>query len=318
MAIAYPEGGGSYVKDGKTYYPGAALMLADRYVEGGTRLGPKPLAQVAGRRQPPGGWHASEKMDGLRVLWNGAALVTRSSPGKDPKGFSSAPAWFTAALPRGFALDGELWLGRGRFHDVAGVSTSKLPDEAKWARLRYAVFDAPAIQGGLEERIKAAAEALAGCRARWDRKGAFPASVVKTTLVRDEEHLAEVMASVVAAGGEGLILRSPGSPYVPRRSKHMLKLKVSEDTEVVVTGFEPGGGKYEGMLGALLGEELDARGRRTGRTVAVGTGFSDEERRDYRRLFPPGTVVSVAFMERTPGGALRMPSFRGVREDKSV
>jgi DNA ligase-1 len=96
----------------------------------------------------------------------------------------------------------------------------------------------------------------------------------------------------------------------------MLKLKVSEDAEAVVTGRELAAkGKYKGLLGALVGEELDSRGRRLGREVRVGTGFSDAERRDHAALFPDGTVISVAFMERTPGGAMRMPSFRGVRED---
>jgi DNA ligase-1 len=320
-AVDAPGAKPPYSRDGKTYHPGADLMLADRYVPG-MRLGPRLLEDIDGLRQPPVGWWASEKMDGLRALWNGASLVTRASPGKDPKAFSSAPAWFVAALPPGFALDGELWMGRGKFHEVAGISNAKEPDELKWRRVRYAVFDAPAVAGGLEARLGAARAAVLGSRRRWSKSAAakrvYPVAVVALKAVRDDAHLDAMMRETVAKGGEGLVLRSPGGPYVPRRSKHMLKMKAAEDTEMVVTGHQAGAGRHAGAMGALVGEELDANGKKTGLRVVVGTGFTDAQRRDHLALYPVGTVVSVAFMERTPAGALRMPSFRGVREDKAV
>src|ERR1700742_4064740 len=50
----------------------------------------------------------SEKYDGVRAVWDGRVLRPRS--GRPV----SAPAAFVEALPRE-AVDGELWLGRGRF-----------------------------------------------------------------------------------------------------------------------------------------------------------------------------------------------------------
>lgn len=315
-----------YERDGKTYFPGVALMLADKYTPSSEtpKKAPKAL-------NPPAGWLCSEKMDGLRALWNGECLITRSSPNKDAKMFSSAPRWFTDALPRGVALDGELWMGRGRFHEVAGISNRAVADDAAWARVRYAAFDAPAHPGGLEERLAAARAAVAERAAAWKEQGkatakrlprgapkrAFPVSVVKTTRVRDAAHLAELFEAVRAKepSGEGLIIRAPGSPYVPRRSKLMLKLKAVCDTEMRVTGRELGRGKFEGMLGALLGVETGAETGAGRVVIRVGTGFTEAERRNHARLFPDGALVSVAFMERTPEGRLRMPSFRGVRED---
>jgi DNA ligase-1 len=331
MTVAYPDGGRSYERDGKRYYPGAGLMLADRY-EAGMKLSAAALRGTSAGQQPPAGWWASEKMDGLRVLWNGEALVTRSSPGKDPKAFCSAPAWFLAWLPPGFALDGELWMGKQRFHDVAGISNAREADDARWRGVRYVVFDAPAAPGPLEARLEAARLALkttlkpTKATLKPKPQGASPVSVVFSTRVRDDEHLAALMRDALAGGGEGLILRAPGSAYVPKRSKLMLKLKGSQDAEAVVTGRELAtAGKYKGLLGALVADELDDAGQRVpgvargaGRETRVGTGFSDDERREHARLFPNGTVISIAFFERTPGGAMRMPSFRGVREDVQV
>ena len=49
----------------------------------------------------------SEKLDGVRAYWNGENLYTRNGKHLYP------PEWFTAKLPKGFALDGELWIRRG-------------------------------------------------------------------------------------------------------------------------------------------------------------------------------------------------------------
>src|SRR5512145_1134011 len=56
----------------------------------------------------------SEKLDGVRAIWDGERLRFRS--GRDIK----APAWFIAGLPK-TPLDGELWLGRGRFEALSGI-----------------------------------------------------------------------------------------------------------------------------------------------------------------------------------------------------
>ena len=50
----------------------------------------------------------SEKYDGVRALWDGKALHTRAGR------LIAAPAWFTKGFPK-TALDGELWLARGKF-----------------------------------------------------------------------------------------------------------------------------------------------------------------------------------------------------------
>jgi DNA ligase-1 len=53
-----------------------------------------------------------------------------------------------------------------------------------------------------------------------------------------------------------------------------------------------------------------------GREFKVGTGLTDEQRREARQLFPPGTVVTYRFFETTPSGKPRFPSFLRVRAEE--
>lgn len=70
---------------------------------------------------------------------------------------------------------------------------------------------------------------------------------------------------------EGLMYRNADAPYEYKRTKSLLKIKKMQDTECKVIGFKEGIGKHEGRLGAVL---VDYKGN----TVAVGSGFTDEER----------------------------------------
>ena len=57
----------------------------------------------------PTGWFMSEKLDGVRCYWNGKTMYTRN------KNIFVPPDWFSAALPKDMALDGELWSKREDF-----------------------------------------------------------------------------------------------------------------------------------------------------------------------------------------------------------
>lgn len=63
----------------------------------------------------PTGWWMSEKLDGVRAYWTGDRLVSRTN--LDWK----APQWFIEKLPKGFALDGELWRERDGFEVLSGM-----------------------------------------------------------------------------------------------------------------------------------------------------------------------------------------------------
>ena len=77
---------------------------------------------------------ASEKYDGFRAIWNGRAFISRTN-----KVFE-VPEWFAAIMPKGKALDGELWMGRGNIARC-GVFNRKTPDDKEWKHAKYMVFD---------------------------------------------------------------------------------------------------------------------------------------------------------------------------------
>ncbi len=59
-------------------------------------------------------------------------------------------------------------------------------------------------------------------------------NIVETVKCTGKQHLKEYFDSVVAKGGEGVMLREPQSPYKPGRSSSMRKFKPFYDTEVRV------------------------------------------------------------------------------------
>ena len=88
----------------------------------------------------------SEKLDGVRAVWDGRRLRFRS--GKP----IHAPAWFVDALPAQ-PLDGELWIGRGSFERVSGIVRKEIPVDAEWRHVRYMIFELPGAPGSFRQRV---------------------------------------------------------------------------------------------------------------------------------------------------------------------
>ena len=234
----------------------------------------------------PAPYLVSEKYDGVRGHWDGGTLRYRSGRAVP------APAWFTARLPR-TPLDGELWLGRGRFDELSGVVRKTVPVDAEWRELRYMVFELPGGAGTFAERAQRIRELAA--LAAWPQLVA-----VEQTPVADRDVLQRRLATTVAQGGEGLVLHLANAAYRPGRSDVTMKLKPELDTEAVVVAHHPGQGRNAGRLGALEVRAPD------GRQFLIGSGFSDAQRRD-----PPavGSVVTYRYRALTPTGEPRFASF---------
>lgn len=227
----------------------------------------------------PTGWWASEKLDGVRCYWDGAGnLWSRLG-----KRFEKAPDWFLARLPNGTPLDGELFLGRKMFNDTIRA----IKGSAGWSAVRYRVFDAPGF-------------ATMPVEGRWAAAKLVYSDVVDQARVESAEHLGRMLRAVESLGGEGLMLRAPGSLYEHKRSKTLLKVKSFFDVEARVVGYIPGKGKHAGRLGALECE-LPDRVR-----VDVGTGFSDAQREAPPKV---GAIITIRYQELTPAGVPRFPVF---------
>lgn len=250
------------------------------------------LARDASPGLDPRGWLVSEKLDGIRAYWpgrrDGADAVLRFRGG----GAVPAPADFLAALPDD-AVDGELWLGRGRFEAVAAVVRDARPDPQAWAAVQYRWFEAPHAPGPFEARAARLSAWAAAC-------GDPRLQAVPQETLADAAALQRRLAHVVRDGGEGLMLHRADALYRVGRDEVLLKLKPRQDDEATVIGHLPGRGRLQGQLGALRAQHDD------GRRFALGTGLRDAERRDPP---PLGTRVTYTYQGLTAQGLPRFPCY---------
>ena len=157
--------------------------------------------------QDPAGYWMSEKLDGVRAIWNGKDFISRNG-----KVFN-APPWFRKGMPRGVMLDGELWQGRGKFQSTVGAVRSKRGD---WQDIKYMVFDL-VDSAAYEDRR----EALTSLTLP------YHCQVLEQTRCKGMLHLLDFEGHVLGKGGEGVILRKPQSKYEHRRSSSLLKVSGS-------------------------------------------------------------------------------------------
>jgi len=249
------------------------------------------LANVWNPSIDPTGWWMIEKYDGVRAWWDGQKLWSRKG------NLIHAPDYFLAEFPRDIALDGELWIGHGKFEETSGIVRSERPDE-RWKRVRYMVFDAPAAKGTFERRMQF-------LRATVSEGNRFVRVVAQERCQNVAQLLAE-RARVVRQGGEGLMLRRPESAYEAGRSPTLLKVKPYDDAEAIVIAHEPGKGKFAGKLGSLRVRTDD------GREFSVGSGLTDADRKSPP---PVGTIITYRFRGLTAKGLPRFPSYLRVRRD---
>ena len=152
-----------------------------------------------------------------------------------------------------------------------------------------------------------------------------------------EEHGEVYYEAAIKKGLEGVMAKERNSPYEPGvRSKRWLKIKNLTTCDCVIFGYTKGEGRRADTFGALiLGLYSDGKPVFVGK---VGTGFSDRTLNvlweSFQQLrvsektlegvdipeeiswLKPELVCEVLYQAVTKDGQLRMPRFRGLREDK--
>lgn len=238
------------------------------------------------------GWWMSEKLDGVRAYWDGKQFISRQG------NVYLAPDWFVEDLPTDLHLDGELWLERKGFQRAVSI-VRRQDRNNDWKQINFVVFDAPQIDDVFEARVAHIQQALDELRSRYTQAHLH----VRCNSI---EHLREELARVEALGGEGLMLRQPGSKYEVGRSFSLLKVKTFHDAEAKVLEHLPGTGRHKGRMGAL---SVEMSG---GVRFSVGTGFSDAERESPP---PVGSIITFRYQELSDRGVPRFPSFVRMRTD---
>lgn len=112
---------------------------------------------------------------------------------------------------------------------------------------------------------------------------------------------------------EGVIINLD-TPYECKRSKNLIKVKKFYTYDLEVVDVEEGDGRNKGTLGALVVKYKN-------NTVNVGSGFTDEERKNLweNREDVVGRVIEVKYKEittdkKTGLESLQFPVFCGLRE----
>ncbi|EKO3552510.1 DNA ligase [Vibrio fluvialis] len=233
----------------------------------------------------------SEKLDGIRAIWNGKQLLTRNG---NP---IYAPRWFTDPLPD-YALEGELWAGRGHFALVQQTVLDHTPSDEAWRKIDFMLFDMPDAAGDYTKRYYNLIHVV-------DSASSKHIKYIEHTPVLSEQELLRYLDTLVNENGEGIMLRKVTARYQAGRSNDLLKLKKHQDAEARVVGYKICNGKYKGLMGSVLVRTDE------GTEFYVGTGFSDEQ-----RLNPPeiGSLITYRYNGLTAEGKPRFARFVRVRE----
>jgi bifunctional non-homologous end joining protein LigD len=303
------------------------------------------LAHAAELPADDDGWAYESKWDGVRAIAYVEGGRVRAFTRNDKDVTSTFPELrelgeFLGA--RSAVLDGELVAfeedGRPSFgrlqHRLHVTSSAAVARRAREVPVTYMLFDLLYLDGHLlvgrpydERRVQLESLQLAG-------------RTFATTDSLRGVHGPDVVAAARESGLEGIVAKRRDSPYRPgRRSADWRKVKNFRAQEVVVGGWTDGKGERQGSLGALL---LGIPGP-DGLTFVgkVGTGFSEEDRRELLELLrqleardtpfssrlsaseralahfvDPTVVGEVQYGEWTSDGRLRHPSWRGLRPDK--
>ena len=273
------------------------VMLAHNYSDPRTGKKKNP---VKGFPEAPIGWYLSEKYDGYRAIWDGKNFRSRNN------NIYNVPKWFSEWLPPGIALDGELFLGRDNFQKC-GIFRKKIPIDEEWKDVKYQIFDTPGHSGLFEERqdyIKKLIQERCSCF-----KGTnCPLILTPQTIVETEEQVKNAFEDLTIKGAEGIMLRCPKSPYVGKRTAHLLKYKQLYDAECRIIGYKNGTGKYKNMLGAFKCELVKDK-----KIKFDISGMNDIIRNNYKETHPIGTIVTFTYMGLSNSGIPRHPVYLRIR-----
>jgi DNA ligase-1 len=237
------------------------------------------------------GMYMSLKLDGLRAVYKDGNLYTRN--GHVIQGMSH----ITSQLKNHCPLDGELTIPGQHFQ----VASGKVRGHADCPEVYFNVFDMPFTSHPFSERL-GYLEAI-----NWG--GHDQIKLVKHSFVTSLDKVQRNMDKAIAAGYEGLVLKTPDHIYQTKRSGDWCKIKLVESEDLPVIGTFAGEGKYTGMLGGLIVE------RANGVHVRVGGGLSDSQRAQDPADFI-GLTAEVLYHEETPDGSLRHPRLKTFRYDK--
>lgn len=292
---------------------------------------------------------AEEKLDGCHYLCiNGRFFSTHISvktglPVEKTANFPHLTVAIESLMFKKIVLDGEIYYPDGRSQDVQSATGSSEDVAIKYQKkhgwVEYRIFDILRAPDGTWlldktwEQRRAILDSIAPLL-----KEASPYLVVNPYVAHGKE---KFLKEILAAGKEGIVLKRRDSLYQPgKRPKwEWMKIKQSDEDDVVIMGFAPpkkeySGTNYEnhpywidgepvskyhylGQIGSIIfGKYKD------GKLIEAGqcSGMSDSERAMFSETPEAfiGTVIKIKFMEKTNDGKHRHATFVAIHPDKNA
>ena len=262
----------------------------------------------------------SPKLDGIRCLVKDGVVVSRSL-----KPIRNKHTQLMFSPLEGF--DGELIVGEPTASDVFQKTTSGVMSIEGTPKVTYHVFDKWNVEGHYEDRLSWLCDLPKGC------------VLVQSTWCYNQEELLSCYNKYINQGYEGVMVRDPSKPYKFGRatgnSQELLKLKPFVDDEFKVVGFTERMHNSNGAVRNELGN-LERSSSKEGlvptnslgalvveygeTTFEVGTGFTDEQRKDIwlNQDDYLGKLVKVRYQEIGVKDKPRFPSFQGFRHEDDL
>lgn len=295
------------------------------------------LAKFASQSFSDKDWIFEIKWDGFRAIaYVDKNLSLKSRNGKELK-YSFPELNELAVLTSNVVLDGEIIVmreGKADFQSLLernkALSETEIDLQSKRSPAVYVVFDILEKDGKtlinlpLNERKKVLMNSV--------QEG-------KHVLLSDfvETNGEAYYTAALEKGLEGIVAKKKDSPYEPGlRSGNWLKLRKLNSCDCVIFGYTKGTGTRKKTFGALLLGLYSMEGEPV-YIGKVGTGFSQETLQTLSEEFlgletetapfevdapeqvkwlRPKLVCEVLYQVVTRDARLRMPRFRGLREDK--
>ncbi len=240
--------------------------------------------------------YATPKIDGIRAIkWDGKLMSRNAKPIRNK---------FIQEQLHNLKdkLDGELVTGN------FSRSSSDIMSEDGEPAFRYMVFDYIGSEGYLDRTSKL-------------KQIVHPRVIVlMPEKINSPEHLESYERDCLAAGYEGVMVRTANSPYKFGRSTekegYLLKIKRFEDSEAKILSAVELISKHtkkSNKMGALLVKDI-----KSGVEFELGSGFTEQQRIDFWKKLPKGKIVKYKFQPVGAKDKPRFPVFLGIRDKEDM
>ena len=292
--------------------PTFSVQLAQKYFE-------KP-GKVEGKT-----FALTTKIDGGRIIAirekDQVSFFTRA--GQRYEGLVDLEREMLEAFPDGTVLDGEITI-----LDDAGIPSKEAYKRAmKITRsdgekhgLKMKVFDAMYIDEWKNQECthtwEQRRELLEGLFFYAAKAPVYFELLPVLYMGTDTSKILEFLDEAIANQEEGVMINICDAVYEFSRTWSLMKVKKMNTLDLEVVDYEEGSGRLSGTLGAIHVRY------KNGNIVKVGSGFSDELRRQIwtHEVMIVGKIVEIQYFEETTnadgGISLRFPVFKDFRPDK--